>query len=252
MHVIFWVLYVFFLGQGSSRILAGDDDSAVWWFGVVTHLSFSLFSLTRVRNTQDDVKTPADTPWAGSCPSVRCGVARTKVVWVAAAPSPWLAPHQPMEEFLHPVFFPSGISTQMGNGWAEAALGMLHRLWLHPVPSLHHDTNFQVSLKIQTKINEQSPDLPERNWGLSSEQSFRKTYFSCFPVWADRSGVVYFYSLRLITVRHRTCSLPAPSQRCFSQAGCSRLPVHHCYTPCAPCLHCPAPTLFMPQQGEDL
>lgn len=68
--------------------------------------------------------------------------------------------------------YPLGISAQrQANSWAEAALGMLHRLQSHPVPSLHHATNSQGCIKIQTKINKQSPDLPERNCQLSSEQS---------------------------------------------------------------------------------
>lgn len=70
------------------------------------------------------------------------------------------------------------LHTGMGKGRAGTALRLLHRLRLHPVPSLHHDTNFQGSLKIQIKINKQSPDLPERNCWSSSEQFFGKTYFS--------------------------------------------------------------------------
>lgn len=75
--------------------------------------------------------------------------------------------------------FPFGnLCTEAGSSRAEGALGMLQS---RPVPSLHHTTHFQGSLKIQTKTNKQSPDLPERNCWLSSEQSFGKTYFSCFP-----------------------------------------------------------------------
>lgn len=154
--------------------------------------------------------------------------------WAATALSSCLAPHQPMWGFLHPwtktegklVVFPVGISARRQvNHRAEAVLGILHRLHLHPVHSLHHVSKFQGSLKIQMKTNKQSPDMSERNGWLSSEQSFGEIYFSCFPFLAVLSWLMYFHPLRLITVRHGT-----HLQLVSHQARCSRLPVDCCCT----------------------
>lgn len=179
---------------------------------------------------------PAGAPQPGQChsvPALCCGVAGNGVAWAARALSSYLAPHQPTWDFLHPwtntegelVVFPPGISAQRQvNRKAEAVLGILHRLQLHPVPSLDHAPNFQGPLKIQMKTNTRSTDLPERNCWLSSEQSFRKTYSSCFPFLAVLSGLIYFYPLRLITIRHGTHFLLVSHQ-----ARCSRLPLDcHC------------------------
>lgn len=124
---------------------------------------------------QHEKQHAVDAPQCGQChsvPALCCGVAGTGVAQAATALSSCLASHQPMWDFLRPwtnteaelVIFPLGISAQRQvNHQAEAVLGILHRLQLHPVPSLDHALNFQDSLKTQMKTNKQSPDLPERN-----------------------------------------------------------------------------------------
>lgn len=129
-------------------------------------------------------KHPAGALWPGRCQSVpapHCRVAQgpgrfwqqqpRPCVWLCTSPcGSFCTPGQGSEG--EPVVYPLGISAQrQANSWAETALGMLHRLQSHPVPSLHHATNSQGCIKIQTKINKQSPDLPERNCQLSSKHS---------------------------------------------------------------------------------
>lgn len=190
-------------------------------------------------------------------PAPHCGVAQgpgrfwqqqpRPCVWLCTSPcGSFCTPGQSSEG--EPVVYLLGISAQrQANSWAGAALGMLHRLQSHPVPSLHHATSSQGCIKIQTKINKQSPDLPERNCQLSSEQSFGKTYFSCFPVLAVLSGFVYLFLP--FEINHCKAWDPltaSATPEVFLQAGCSRLPVHCCCTPRAPS----TPPSFVPQRGE--
>lgn len=255
-----------FLGQGSSGILAGGDDSWCSLRMVWCNYTPQLFivqpdtgqkypgwrqnpdSVGGVRGSEE---TPSRRPVGWPMSELRGGRDRGGL-GSSSRPNPEAGSAPAHAGVSASSGSPIGnLHTEMGNGQAEAALGMPHRLQLHPVLSLHHDTNFQGSLKIQTKINKQSPDLPERNCWLSSEQSFGKTYFSCFPVLAVLSRFIYFYLLRLITVRCGTCSLPAPPQRSFHRLGapcCLYIAAVPHVLP--PCLRRLAATLFVLEQGE--
>lgn len=125
-----------FLGQGSSRILAGGDDSwcslRMVWCNYIPRIFIvqtdtgrkhpELMSKPR-QHCCCEWRCPEGAPWPGRCPimpALRRGVAGTGAVWAAAAPSPGLAPQKPTWEFLHPwtgsegevVVFPLGISAQ--------------------------------------------------------------------------------------------------------------------------------------------
>lgn len=244
MHVIFWALYVFLRGAGLK-----EDFSWWWWWHSLRTIWCNYTPHLFIVQTNMGQKYPG---WCQNHDSIGvtrsstqqvphslgnvtvcllCAVGWQGLGWLGQQqPCPHTWPHTSPRGIFWTntegelVVFPPGISAQRQvNHQAEAVLGIPHRLQLHPVPSLHHAPNFQGPLKIQMKTNTQSTDLPEGNCWLSSEQSFGKTYFSCFPFLAVLSGLFYFYPLRLITIRHGTHFLLVSHQ-----ARCSRLPLD-CY-----------------------